>query len=383
LTSDFEELAARDLPAVLVHGQSAAAWPGLVEPAAVEPAPARTSAAAGDGLGRRQMRSAYVAALRILARGEEMAARRAVAELERSVFAADPEAGHATLRRAELKVAAKLEKRDPESLTPLIVLHRNLCHTYTAYRETVLAGHSATVVSRLAGMIGTIRGGPEVGDVAENALVGVALDLVQGVDLVAGGRLLEQTVELDPESIPALENLAALRERTGRRSEAVGLLQTLVTVDQGNLEARLRLGVNLHRSGCPGPARGVLRSLLGNSTPGWIRSIAAQELAHMLVKEGSLDQAESLLIRAIDGTEDRQTLAIQLSWIRDLAGRPAEATATLGQVEGNAERRTDSARLRYCRWPDMTLYGIEDALRRASEDRLDDLRQALDSKELR
>jgi tetratricopeptide (TPR) repeat protein len=382
MTDTFEELAARDLDAVLVRGETSTSWAGLGEPAGEAPGPAQVTAAVADKPDERQILSVYMAALWTMARGDEMAARRTVAELERRVSATYPASGLAALLKAELRVARRLEDIDPRSLQPLIVLHRNLCHTYTAYQENVLARQSAMVVAELAEIIGTISEGPPT-NVAEYALVSVALDLQMGVDHLAGGELLERALNLEPKSIPALMNLAALRERTGRWSEAVELLQTLVTEDPGNLEARLRLGVNLRRTRSLGAARGVLRSLLADSTPEWIRSIAAQELAHLLVEEGSLDQAERVLVRAIDSVADQQSLAIQLLWTRDLAGRAAEVTTTLALIEQDVGRRTDSARLRYCQWPDMGVYGIGITLRRAAEDRLPDLRRALDAEELR
>ncbi len=383
LTDTFEELAARGLRAVLVSGEANISWAGLDEPAGGAPDPAQATVISGDEPDKRQLESAYVAALRVMAEGDEMAARRAVADLERSVFDTDRASGTTALRRAELTVAGRLEDRDPQSLPPLIVLHRNLCHTYVAYHEIMLARHSATMVTELAEMFGTIKGGSQVDDIAEYSLVSVALDLVQRSDPGAGASLLERTLELDPESILALVNLAFLREQTGQWSEAVDLLQTLVGVDPENLEARLRLGVNLRRTGRHGAARKTLGSLLGNSTPDWIRSIAAQELAHLLVKKGRLDEAERVLVRAMDSTADRQTLAIQLAWTRDQAGRAAEATATLAHVERDIGHPIGSARLRYCQWPDMDVYGIGDALNREARGRLPELRRALDSKELR
>jgi tetratricopeptide (TPR) repeat protein len=382
LSDSFEELTTEGLDTVLVRNQTPTSWAGLGEPAGEASVPAQETTVASDKPNERQILSLYMAALWTMVKGEEMAARRLVAELERSVLAAHPVSGLAALLRAELRVAKGLEDIDPHSLLPLIVLHRNLCHTYTAYRENVLARQAAMVVAELAEKIATISEGAQAG-VAEYALISVALDLQMGVDYVAGGQLLEQALELDPQSIPALMNLAALRERTGRWSEAVDLLQTLGNVDPGNPEAQLRLGVNLRRVGRLGGAGKVLRLLLGVSTPEWIRSIAAQELAHLLVEQGSLDQAERVLVRAIDGAADQQSLAIQLLWTRDLAGRAAEATSMLARIEQDVGRHTDSARLRYCQWPDMGVFGIEVTLRRAAEDRLPDLRRALESKELR
>lgn len=376
-------LASRGLDAQLVPGDASSSRDRSGKHHEGEQDPVRATDVPGDPPGGQQLESAYLAALRVLSVGDRVAAQREVAGLERRVFDADRAWGPATLQEAELNVAERLGRSIPNSLAPLIVLHRNLCHTYATYRETVLARHSAVVVDELARMIEKNAGDLPVDDVAELSLISVALDLVLGADLEAGEGLLERALELNPESIPALLNLAALRERTGIRSEAVDLLRTIVGIDPGNQEAQLRLGVNLRRTGAVDASQEVLRALVGETTPDWIRSIAAQELAHLMVDSGRLDEAEHLLVGVIDGIADRQSLAIQLAWIRDLAGRPGEATATLAQVERNLGRSGDSARLRYAWWPDMIAFGIGDVLIRGAEEGRPDLRRALGSEKPR
>jgi Tfp pilus assembly protein PilF len=376
LSDTFETVLNRDLAVVLAPGEDSAIWPAFCEQ--TERLPLPTQVIQTEGVpGRRQIRSAYVAALRLLASGNEMEARRAVAELERRVFATDPEEGLAKLRAAELRVVVRLEDEDPRCLPSLLVLHRELCGTYAAYGENVLARHSAIVTAKLAELVGLHKEKPANQDPAEAALVSVAMDLVQSMDFVAGGRLLERALELDSKSVSALENLAALRERTGHRDEATKLLRELVQLDPENSEAHLRLGVNLRRIGRLGSAKEALSSLVEGSRPEWIRVIAAQELVHLLVTEGAFDRAEDLLLRTIDGVGDQQALTIQLAWTRDLTGRVSEASTTLQRVERNVGRREDSARRQYCRWPDLGAHGVHFVLRRTAEERTVDLRRAL------
>lgn len=372
-----EELASSYLPAVLLPIDAPAGWAGLDELARGETEPTPTPVA-DDEVSDREMRRGYLAALRLLAEGDQVAARRALAELERGVLAAESAKGLLQMRRTELKVAGQLARRVPKSLPPVVLLHRDLYRTYSAYSESALASHSWLVAAELAEEVGLETRWPPPERFAEGVLVSLATEVVQSSAPVTGAELLERALALNPTYGPALIGLAALRERQGDRTDAVDVLERLVASDPGNPEGRLRLGVNLARLGRTGAAERVLRSLLAGSPPEWILSIAAEELARLLVGDKRLDAAEEVLRGTIARVANNQRLAISLAWVLDLAGRPSEAVGVLEGVEALAGRRFDSARMRYSQWPEMGIYEIRASLRQAAEERLPDLREALE-----
>ncbi len=377
-----EELVNRPIPVVLLPLAAPASWAGLDELARGElepPPPVVTD----EELSDRELRRAYIEALRLLADGDPVGARRAVTALERGAFASQSSKGLLALRRVETKLAGQIARRVPKALPPVVLLHRDLYRTYSAYRESALASHSWLLAAELAEAVGLEVRWPPPEGFAEGVLVSLATDVVQSAAPVTGAELLERAVALNPSFAPALLGLAALRERSGQRSDAIDTLQRLVAADPGNSEGRLRLGVNLARVGRRGAAEKVLRALALDSPPEWVLSIAAEEMARLLVADRRLPQAETVLRDAIGRVSNHQRLLIELAWVLDLAGRSREGADALAQVEAAAGRRYDSARMRYSQWPEMGLYEIRAELRRVGDERLPDLREALESKEFR
>jgi len=382
-TANGEELATQSLPAVLFHQEPPTVWAGLGEMARQETSQPATEVARDVRLRDREILMAYVEVLSTLANGDPNAARGALAELERSVFIAHSTDGLKTLRAVEQTVAAQLARRTPLSLPPVVMLHREIYRIYSAYAEHSLASHSWQIAAELAVTVGNHDRQPELEGFAEGVLVSLALDLAREAAPIQSSILLKRALAISPDFAPALLGLAALHERFGDRDQAYGALQRLVSVDSENLEARLRLGIVLSRTGRPAAAQEVLRPLVDSSPPEWILSNASQELANLLVEEQRLGEAELLLADAISRVTSNQPLIIQLSWIQDLSGRPAEATATLEHIERGQHRQFASARLRYTQWPDLGEFENRAKLLRMVTERLPDLRRALDAGRLR
>jgi tetratricopeptide (TPR) repeat protein len=382
-TAAGEQLATRTVPAVLFHRAPPAVWAGLAEMAWQETSRPATEVASDDRIGDREILTAYVEVLNTLANGDPNEARRALADLERSLFIAHSTDGLKTIRAVEQKVAAQLARRTPTSLPPVVMLHREIYRTYSAWAEHSLASHSWQIAVELTEMVGSLDRQPALDGFAEGVLVSLASDLARGAAPLQGAILLERALAISPDYPPALLGLAALYERFGDRIQAHDALQRLVAADPEDAEGQLRLGIVLSRMDRPAAAQEILRPLVASSPPEWILSNASQELANLLVEEKRLDDAERVLAEAIGRVTSDQPLIIQLSWVQDLSGRPTEATATLERIERGQHRQFESARLRYTQWPDLGEHENRAKLRRMVAERLPDLRRALDAGRLR
>jgi tetratricopeptide (TPR) repeat protein len=377
-TAAGKELAAQTIPVILLHLEPPTVWAGLAERARQESRQPATDFASDDRIGEREMRAAYVAVLRTLVTGDESAAQHGLADLETSVFNRQSTDGLKTIRVVEQKVAVQLAHQTPMSLPPVVMLHREIFRTYSAYAEHSLASHSWQFAAELAEIVGSDNQQPALDGFAERALVSLASDLARGAP-TSSAMLLRRALAISPDYPPALLGVAALYERFGQRDQAYDALRKLVAADPENAEGQLRLGIVLSRTDRTAAAQEVLRALVEGSPPEWILSNASQELATLLVEEERLGEAERVLAQAIGRVTSDQPLMIHLAWVQDLSGKPTEATVTLEQVERGQQRLFESARLRYTQWPDLGEDEIRATLRRMVIDRLPDLQLALDA----
>ncbi len=375
-TPNGDEIVTTTLPVVLLPIPAAVPWAGIAE-LAEEPETPAVAEAPAEPAGAREMRASYLAALELLATGDDVGARRAVAELERAALAADPAQGLFELRKEEAKAASRLFRKVPKSLPPVVLLHRDLYRTYTAYRQSALATHSWQLAAELAESVA--KGPREVvpEGFAPGVLVSLASDLTDGAATTAAGSLLERALHIDSHYVPALLGLAALQERTGHRGDAENTLRRLVDVEPDHAEGRLRLGVVLAHLGRRNAATKVLGELVKGSPPDWVLAVATQELARVEIVEGRLDRAHETLTVGIARQAENQRLKIMLAFVEDLQGRSADAARSVARVEENAGRRFDTPRMRYSQWPDLGLYEIRAQLEKVADERHRDLREAL------
>ncbi len=378
-TAAGEELATRIIPAVLLHLEPPTVWAGLAERGRQETSRPATEVDGAARLKDREIRTAYIKVLNTLVDGDDNAARHALAELERYYFGAHSVNGLKAIRAVEQKVAVQLARQTPMSLPPVVMLHREIYRTYSAYAEHSLAFHSWRFAAEIAQIAGSDNRQPVLEGFAAGVLVSLASDLARGVDPSSGAILFERALAISPDQPAALLGLATLHERFGDRDQARDALQRLLAVNPGNAEGQLRLGIVLSRADQPAAAQGVLRPLVASSPPEWILSNATQELATLLVEEERLEEAERMLADAISRVTSNQPLLIQLSWVQDLSGKPTQATATLEHVERGQRQLFESARLRYTQWPELGEQENRAKLRRMVAERLPDLRRALDA----
>ena len=288
-------------------------WAGASQPdrsEAVGESPA--NATTPEKINKKEIRAAYRQALGVLADGDEATARRMVAELERRVAASPARNAVSALGEAELAEAMALAVQDPTVLMPIAMLHRNLYRGYVARREGKLASHARQMAVTCAEQLG--RADPANG-FSEGLMVNLASDLAQAGSSGAARDLLERSLGLDPEFLPAMLCLGFSFERASEYFEASMAYQRLVDAHPDFDEGRLRLAVNLIRTGRDGAGARLLSGLTEDGAQTWVEIVAAQELVRLLVQQGQLQEAEGRARAALERTPQDQRLWILLASI--------------------------------------------------------------------
>ena len=141
-------------------------------------------------------------------------------------------------------------------------------------------------------------------------------------------------------------------EKRGEFRQACQLLDQLLATLPQHREARLRLAVNLARSGNRPRARRILTELVAAPGKDWLQAVAFHELARDLIARDRFDEAKALLLAARERLPDDDQLQLLLAVARDaLQGGAAAGDFELG-LRSRADR--PSARHRYQEWPEFT-----------------------------
>ena len=323
-------------------------WAGAGDPAVVGGA----SATAEDSekrqkLKKKDIRAAYRRALRPLGEGDAVTARQRVAELERRVGAGFSRAAIVTLSAAELAEARALAKADPSCLMPLALLHRDLYRGYSARREGLLSAHARTMAITYAEELG--RAKPYFG-FSEGLMVNFASDLAQAGASGAGRDLLERALRINRGYRPAMLSLGFSFERNSEYPEAASAYQALVDTHRDFEEGRLRLGINLIRTGREEGGEELLRGLMGTGASSWVEAVAAQELVRQRSgNKKQLPEAEREAREALEFLPEDQRLWILLAAILERSNRHDEAIEVLKNLPPAG--RGVSPRARYAEWP--------------------------------
>ena len=368
----------RSLP-ILIHDRDAPfLWTDEVAPrvASSSLTPARVQPSAEE-LEVESMRAAYIEALRLWSRGDEVAARRALADLELALEAAAEPRSWRQMITVERLTALTLAKSNPATLMAVALLHSDMFNWYLARRESQLASHSWRMTAMIARVATTIEGWQPPGGFSECVLLDLAGRLVRSGQRHSAQQLLETAVDLVPESAPARLGLGALYERTGYPEEAVNELKTLYKMHPEHFEGRLRLAVNRTRLGEEKAAEELLRGLVAPSSPLWIRTLAYQELGRLLIEEERVEEAEALLREGVALIPGNQRLQILLAHLLDQTGRPKEAETVVDQLSGIGSQHSVSPRYRYSVWPDLDADRVRTTLKDAQAMGLEALREAI------
>ncbi len=313
---------------------------------------------------KKELRAAYRRALRPLGEGDAVTARQQVAELERRVVAGSSRTALSTLGEAELAEAKALAKPNPTCLMPLALLHRDLYRGYSARREGHLAFHARNMAIIFAEELG--REKPYFG-FSEGLMVNFASDLAQTGASGAARSLLEQALRLNRGYRPAMLSLGFSFEQNSEYLEAASTYQRLVDTHPGFDEGRLRLAVNLIRTGRDEAGEELLRGLLGTGARPWIEAVAAQELVRLKAEKLKLlPEAEREVRAALELIPTDQRLWILLAGILESMGRHDEAIEALSDLPPAG--RGVSPRARYAEWPALGVRAWQSHLNdRASE----------------
>ncbi|HSO23776.1 MAG TPA: tetratricopeptide repeat protein [Chondromyces sp.] len=352
--SDRGETFSRSLPVVIHDVEGLDAWIDPRAPrTAKPPRPERAAAGPSVGLPDAGLREGYLDALRQWSRDDKVSARRRLAELERPPPGVDPAKRWRQLFTEERLAILALAKDRPETILAVAMLHRDMHAWYMTRRETDLAEHSWQMSAMLARVAPSLDGLQPPPGFSECLLVDLATQLARSGQWRGARSALEAAVEVAPDSAPAQLGLGALLERTGDPKAAAEELQKLVRAHPENLEGRLRLGVNRARLGDVNEARELFRSLLDPSTRLWIRTLAYQELARLLISSGRADEAAELMRAAVGAIPENQRLRILESYALEAAGRSRESAAAAERLGVEMAQQSTSPRYRYSRWPEL------------------------------
>ena len=362
---DVGEVLRRATRLTVVKEGEARGWAGVGDPGIdVDTSAPSEDPEAKEKIDKKDIRLAYRRALQPLGDGDPVEARKRVAELERRVIAGPSRTSLSILSVAELAEAKVLAKANPTCLMPLALLHRDLYRGYSARREGLLSSHARKLAITYAEELG--REKPYFG-FSEGLMVNFASDLAQSGASGAARGLLEQALRLNRGYRPALLSLGFSFERNSDYLEAASTYQSLVDTHPGFDEGRLRLAINLIRTGREGAGEEFLRGLLGSGASPWVEAIAAQELVRLKAEKTKLlPEAEREVRAALELLPNDQRLWILLASILERLGRHDEAIEALSDIPPAG--RGVSPRARYAEWPALGVRASQSQLNdRASE----------------
>ncbi len=321
------------------------------------------------GRGLRRLAARYRQALGS-SLGEASARSAALVDLELEALGRSGEEPLERLQTAELLAAAELGRQQADLLLPLISVHDDLFHLYRRRHLFSLVAHTRRLLESLAEFYAALGGKP---DVAAGVLASVGGYMQE---LRAPGdsrRLFSRALVHDPTNPPALLGLALSYEKYGDYTRAVERLESLLAARPELDEARLRLALNLERTGDRLRFREILGELAATERAGWVSAIACQELARSLLEAGAPEEAATVLERAVEQMPKRQALRILLAHVYDRQGQLERSWKSLEQTAGAARSDLRSERLTYDEWANGPL----DRARRALAEDAKRLRQGL------
>ena len=321
-------------------------------------------------------RQGYEEALRGLASGtplDQVVSR--LGDMEAELYRRSPQSAEA-LREIELETAQRLGKGDPEVLLPLALLHAELYRSLRERKELYLAESARRTSADLAAAYAE-RGGSE--SVAAQALLSLAADLLASGVQSASRSMLDRALALDGRNEAVGLFLAASAERDGDYPRAVEVLERLIQAHPDSAEARLRLGINLDRTGKSAQAREILQRLTSETVPEWVKTVAFQELVRLQLREGRQDRAVALLRQAVARLPSQTQLAVQLAYLLERQGSASAAREILAGIKPRPQATDGSPRHRYGQWPTAALDEVRRSLTQQSILRLAALSKALGS----
>lgn len=307
----------------------------------------------------RKLATSYREVLVMLSQNSS-AARSALLDLETSVLT---EGTVETLKSAQLSVAEQLSDADIESLIPVLALHDDL---YSIYRQRSLFSlgfHAREIIELLAELYAE-RGGSKGSHIVAARVLASLGGHLQAANLPSSSRrLYRRALAHDAHSMAALIGLATSYERYGDYPRTVAVLEDLVSAHPKSGEGLLRLSINLDRLGARARARQLVERAVELEAPNWVRSLASQQLARILVEIGTLDRAAELLEASLEENPVQHGSMYLLAHIYDRQRQPYKSLELLDSVVAS---RDPSPRKTYDSWPETSLEAIRRELSEAA-----------------
>ncbi len=322
---------------------------------------------------RNAARDAYREALKLLADGQQAEALAAVRALEDSLLKRpDMSVRVEDLVEIEAGLAAELAASKPESLVPLLRLHRRL-HEDASVRRRLQGSTMAREV--FMSLIDHYRRGGRA-ELARQFEVAFGITLLRSGVRSRGEQLFQRVLAEDPGNEIILLEMAAAAERRSLPDEAIGHLKDLLRAQPKHREARLRRALNLKRLGQTDDAADALRTLIAEDTVDWCLRVAYQELARLLMA-GGLPGGERLLREGLTRLPGDEKLTLLLAAALEKGGLSGEAREVLAAFKAEGVEGGGTARRRYNHPPENLLDKIDAELDREAAEHLPDLALAL------
>ena len=365
--SDSGESVSQSLT-VLIHNQNTTfVWtdpgaPGVTEASSAPSALSQPAEPTPEERDERMMRAAYLESLYSWSRGRAVEARGMLAALEHPMGTSASTKNWRRLIMVERIAALEMGRNQPDSLMAIALLHRDMYDWYVARSEFQLARHSWQMASMIARIAPEFEGLDSSLDFSECLLLDLANRMVWSGERDAAQQLLEAASDIAPKSAPVLLGLGALYERSGNTGAAVTEFEALYSAHPEVHEGRLRLAVNRAHLGSTAAAEELLRNLLPETSPMWIRILAFQELGGLLIAEGRIGEAVALLDEGVARIPGNQRLQILLAYALDSAQYPREAATVIEEIGTRSSQQSTSPRYQYSAWPEFDAGRVRETL---------------------
>jgi hypothetical protein len=274
----------------------------------------------------------YLTALAALAGDGRDAAAAAVAEVERRALEGATVKERTRLEDAEEAATRELVAAEPAAALGLLALHLDLHTRYEQSGMFALQMHAGTRIQQLAAAV-AIRGGrPDSRALAADALTCFAGTRYRVGDLVVAAQMFHQALLYDAANATALEGLGGVFEASGLFKQAVDPLAALQARHPENAVVRLRLALNLGRTGERKRSAALLSACVTADNAAWIRAVAWQEMAARAIIEERWDDAAAVVDAGLAALPAEPGLSVQRAFILDRTGRVLEARALARRV---------------------------------------------------
>jgi predicted Zn-dependent protease len=382
LRLEAEELQGREIVSDPVY-VFVDASPAIADEAAASAEPLKLPSGPGSGprsgpeKAEREIRARYLEALDLLAADDRDAALAALRSLESAAVEAFAESGLSALELIESRLFLGWPDDAWAAVLPVAVFHADAARQYHRSRRNDLMVHAVRMAVVLASSYAAELETAAAEREAAWLLAGLAGYFAGSGSEKRAAELLEAAAGLRGDDEGTLLGLACLHEKYGRFAAAVEVLRGLVAARPDHPEGRLRLALNLARTGSGDEARRLLRELRRDpSAADWIAVLAHQEEARMLADGGDLREAERIVRAALRRWPGQPTLTIQLAYLLDAGGDLQAARELLATVD-DGERGGPAERSLYNRWPDAALAAGRLEVAERARGRLSDLAAAL------